>query len=59
VCIGSQGDPFITETSITCARGGGYSGHTGLIYRGVRGGGGRRKGKQLGGNTVYWCMEQL
>ncbi len=39
MCIGSQGDPFITETSITRARGGGYSGHTGLIYRGVREGG--------------------
>ncbi len=39
MCIGSQGDPFITETSITRARGGVYSGHTGLIYRGVREGG--------------------
>ncbi len=51
MCIGSQGDPFITQTSITRARGGGYSGHTGLIYRGVREGG--EEGE------IYWCMEQL
>ncbi len=44
----SQGEPFITETSITRARGGVYSGHTGLIYRGVREGGEGGKGKYIG-----------